>query len=125
MAGTASLVAGTAQMPPQSYGSVTVNGQLVGAQTRAAYAPINYGGGISAVPAASPLTTPPSVGYGFPASAAAAGSAVASTPGAGNTTPNGQQRGGTSYGIMGSPGLWAWGMMAAGLLWLRYVHWKR
>jgi hypothetical protein len=123
MAGTASIV-GTAQLPPRAYGSVAVNGQLVGAQTKAAYAPINFGGGISAVPSGSPLTTPPSVGYGFPNSAASFGAPGASSP-AGNTTPNGQQRGDTSQGFMGSPGMWAVVMMAAGLLWLRFVHWRK
>lgn len=123
MAGTASIV-GIAQAPPRSYGSVTVNGQLVGAQTQSAYAPTNYGGGISAVPSASPLTTPPVAGYGYPSSVSAAASPLMSSPG-GGTTPNGQQRGSYAGGLIGSPAMWAFLMMAGGLLWLRYIHWRK
>ncbi len=126
MAGVASTL-GVATPTPNSFGSVVNNGQLVGVQTQSAYRPINWGGGVSAVPAASPLTIPPSVGYGFPspASASSFGSAMASTPGLGGDTPNTTQRGSTSQGVVGGPGIWAFGLMAVGLLWLHFIHWRK
>ena len=124
MAGTANLQNKSA--PPGSYGSFIVNGQLLGLQTKSAYSPQNMGGGVSGIPAASPMTVPPSSSYGYgAASPAAIGTASGASPGSGNVTANSQQRGVGSSAIKGSPALWALGLMAAGLLWLRFVHWRK
>lgn len=128
MAGTAT--AGAIAAPPNSFGSVTVNGQLVGTQTMSAYAPKNFGGGISATPAGSPVTVPPSVGYGLgagPTPMPVAGSSLAPTGSGtnGNTTPSTTQRGHYNGSMIGSPAMWALGLMAFGILWLRFVHWRK
>jgi len=102
-----------AGMNNTGYGSAVANGQLVGFPTRAAYAPLNFGGGVSAVPAASPVTIPPSIGYGM------------SSSGTGSNVTSNQNRGTYTGGFMGSPAMWAFIMMAAGLLWLRYIHWHK
>lgn len=121
MAGTAGSVRGSAMQTPNSYGSVATNGQLVGFQTRAGYAPVNYGGGIVAVPALSPVTTPPNVGYGqYNAGTAPVGSVA----GGGNQSNSLTDRGGYGGTFWQSPAPWAIGFMAFGLLWLRYVHFK-
>lgn len=119
MAGTAT--AGIAAFSPSSYGSVVVNGQLVGTQTKAAYSPTNYGGGISAVPSASPITIPPSVGYGASSvSGGGGGGAVGSTG-----TPNGTQRGSYTGGFAGSPGMWAIILLGIAFMYGRHVAWHK
>lgn len=124
MAGTAGIV-GSIAAPPNSFGSVVVNGQLVGAQTSSGYFPKNYGGGITATPAGSPVTTPPNVGYGLSAGAASGAPVpMGSAPG-GNTTNGTTSRGGFAGPFVGSPAMWAFGLMAFGLLWLRFVHWRK
>jgi hypothetical protein len=109
MAGTASLAQGYA--PPNSFGSAVVNGQLVGFPTKSGYYPLNYGGGLSAVPSASPLTIPPSVGYGL------------GTVPTGSTSANSGSSGSGSF--TGSVAMWAIGAMIFGLVWLRFVHWRK
>lgn len=128
MAGTAGA-AGTVTAPPNSFGSVSVNGQLVGAQTTGAYYPKNYGGGISFTPAGSPVTIPPNVGYGMGpgAESSTAGNTpvpTASLPGTGHTSPSTTTRGAHNGPFMGSPAMWALLLMAFGVLWIRYVHWR-
>ena len=109
MAGTPQLSTGYA--PPSSYGSAVVNGQLVGFQTKAGYYPMNYGGGLSAIPAASPVTMAPgAVGYGI---GTAANNRSSSSASASDGT------------FVGSTAMWAIGLMAFGLLWLRFVHWRK
>jgi hypothetical protein len=118
MAGTGTL-AGPIKTP-NSYGSVVNNGQLVGVQTSPAYYPKNYGGGISFVGSVSPVTSPPSVGYGM------GGPPTASSPGGLSSLTNGTVNRGTYTGkTMGSPAVWAFGLMAFGLVWLRFVHWRK
>jgi hypothetical protein len=107
------------------FGSVVNNGQLVGFQTKGAYAPINYGGGISAVPMASPVTIPPAVGYGQSSSAASYAMPSASIPGSADSTPNNSARGTYTGPFMGSPAMWGLGLIVIGLVWMRYVHWKK
>ena len=127
MAGTA-----TAGVSSPSFGSVVVNGQLVGTQTSSAYRPINYGGGISAVPSASPVTIPPAVGYGQPGNATAYGAPVGSGPGGGGT-PSMAQRGSTETGFFstanaggfGAPAFWGLLLLIIGLVWLKKVHWHK
>jgi hypothetical protein len=110
MAGTASLTKG--YTPPNSFGSAVVNGQLVGFQTKSGYYPLNYGGGLSAVPSASPMTMAPSaIGYGL------------GTVPAGRTSSNTGSSG--SSGFTGSVAMWAIGAMIFGLVWLRFVHWRK
>lgn len=117
--------------PPNSFGSVVVNGQLVGAQTTGAYYPKNYGGGVSATPAGSPVTIPPSVGYGMSASSSnntpiPSGSGTAALPGGfGSTSSSVGNRGNYTGPVLGSPAMWAFGLMAFGILWLRFVHWRK
>ena len=101
-----------------SYGSAAVNGQLVGFQTASAYGPVNYGTGLRAVPAVSPVNIPPSASYpSVPSSAAA--------PGGG--TGNLQNRGtGTDALNLGqSPAIWAVIFLVVGFVLLRHVHWRR
>lgn len=112
----------TAGITSPSYGSAIVNGQLVGAQTVAAYTPLNYGGGITAVPAASPMTIPPSVGYGYPNSAANFSVPNASVPANAGTN---QQRPQYIGKMIESPGVWGLILLIIGFTWMRYVHWKR
>jgi hypothetical protein len=109
MAGTPSLTPG--YTPPSSFGSAVVNGQLVGFQTKSGYYPLNYGGGVSAVPSASPMTIPPSVGYGL--GTVPTGSTASNSGSSGNST------------FAGSTAIWAIGLMVFGLLWLRFVHWRK
>ena len=126
MAGNAS--AGI-QAPPNSFGSVVVNGQLVGAQTTSGYFPSSYGGGVYAGPALSPVTAPPSVGYGMGlAQSTVSGTApTGSVPGANSSTSaSTTNRGSTSNGgVIGSPAMWALAFMVIGVLWLRFVHWRK
>ena len=117
MAGTA-----TAALSSPGYGSVVVNGQLVCAQTLAAYSPLNYGGGVTAVPAASPVTIPPAVGYGQSSSAAAYSMPTGSIPSNAGTNQVRPQYIGK---LMESPGVWGLALLVIGLAWMRYVHWKK
>lgn len=129
MAGKAT--AGAIVAPPNSFGSAVVNGQLVGAQTTGAYYPKNYGGGVSATPAGSPVTIPPSVGYGLRASS---GNNTPIPSGSGNALPGGfgasgntsaASRGTYTGPAFGSPAMWAIGLVAFGLIWLRFIHWRK
>jgi hypothetical protein len=129
MAGKAT--SGMVTAPPNSFGSVSVNGQLVGVQTSSAYYPKNFGGGISATPAGSPVTIPPAIGYGLgatptpvPSGSNSRVGATASIPG-GSTSSGTQNRGSYNGPFMGSPAMWAIGFMAFGILWLRFVHWRK
>ena len=108
MAGSGNLSPG--YTPPNSYGSAVVNGQLIGFPTRAGYYPTNYGGGISAVPSASPVTMAPSIGYGL---GTVPTSKTASTGSSSNST------------LASSTAIWAIGLMVFGLLWLRFIHWRK
>lgn len=106
-------MAGNAVPAPTSYGSASVNGQLVGFQTASAYAPVNYGTGLRAVPAVSPVNIPPSASYpSVPALSAAAG--------------NPRQGAGTNaLNLKESPALWAVLFLVVGFLLLRHVHWRK
>lgn len=131
MAGTAGT--GAVQAPPNSFGSAVVNGQLIGVQTTGAYYPKNFGGGISATPAGSPVTVPPNVGYGLAKNAgavnvpigASSAAAAGSVPGLNGTSSSTTNRGGHNGPALGSPAMWAIGLMAFGAIWLRYVHWRK
>lgn len=129
MAGTAGMgTAGTVAAPPNSFGSVVTNGQLVGTQTQSAYYPKNFGGGISSAPAGMPVSIPPSVGYGLlPGSASQTPVPSGSTPGmvGGALSNSTTQRGGYNGKLAGSPAMWALVLMAFGVLWMRYVHWRK
>lgn len=99
-----------------SHGSAQVNGQLVGFQTAGAYRPLNYGSGLSAVPAASPLTIPPSasslpqVAGGIQSGQASGGTAPAST---------------SALNLAQSPAIWAVIFLVLGFVILRHVHWRK
>lgn len=97
-----------------SHGSAQVNGQLVGFQTAGAYRPLNYGTGLSAVPAASPLTIPPSASSA-PQIAGGIGSA---SSGRSTTTTS-------ALNLAQSPAIWAVIFLVLGFVILRHVHWRK
>lgn len=99
---------------PISYGSAAVNGQLVGFQTSSAYRPVNYGTGLQAVPAVTPVNIPPSASYPATGTAAAAG-APASGRGPGTSALN----------LKESPALWTVIFLVVGFIILRHVHWRK
>lgn len=98
---------------PISYGSAAVNGQLVGFQTASAYRPTNYGTGLQAVPAVTPVNIPPSASYPTVASPSATG--LGTGRGAGTSALN----------LRDSPALWTVIFLVVGFLILRHVHWRK
>jgi hypothetical protein len=123
MAGSSTAGLG-AVATPSSYGSVVNNGQLIGVQTSSGYFPKNYGGGLTAVPALSPVTIPPSVGYGLNATGPNGGNPATNVRNSTSTTASPSNRGSYKGGFIGSPAAWCVGMIVFGALWLRYVHWR-
>lgn len=110
-------MAGTITARPTSYGSAAVAGQLVGFQTSSAYAPVNYGSGIQAVPAVAPVNIPPSASYPSVSQGAAPGATGNGTTERGNGT--------SALNLRESPTLWAVLFLLLGFVVLRHVHWRR
>jgi len=101
-----------------SYGSGPVNGQLIGVRTASGYNPINYGVGRASVPVASPVTMPPSVASLATMQPGATGG------GGGLMVTSSQSRGNYTGSMLGSPAFAAAVALVAGLLMLRYIHFR-
>ncbi len=110
-------MAGNATGYATSYGSAAVNGQLVGFQTSGAYAPVNYGTGLRAVPAVSPVNIPPSASYPSVSAQSAGGTSAGALSNRGTGT--------SALNLSESPAIWAVIFLVVGFVLLRHVHWRR